>query len=108
MKNNNESAVRHIRFSPEIQLSFVSMSFHINIEELAKTSTNLNLRSVNVTMNWKKTYYFCGVCEYLTDCAKYSETSLPSNKTEGMDVAICADFCEHETFTHFGLQVIVM
>jgi hypothetical protein len=39
-------------------------------------------------MNWKKTYNFCGVCEYLTDCAKNSETSLPSNKTEGMNVAI--------------------
>ena len=44
MKNNNESAVRHFRFSPEIQLSFASMSFHINIEELDKTSTKLKFK----------------------------------------------------------------
>jgi hypothetical protein len=59
-------------------------------------------------MNWKKTYNFCGVSEYITGCVKNSETSPPSNKTERMNVAICADFCEHETFTHFGLQVIIM
>ena len=61
-------------------------------------------------MNWKKTYNFCGVCEYLTDCAKNFENSPSpsSNKTERMNVAICADFCEQETFTHFGLQVIIM
>ena len=59
-------------------------------------------------MNWKKTYNFCGVCEYLTDCVKNSEISPSSNKAERMNVAICADFCEDETFTHFGLQVIIM
>jgi hypothetical protein len=46
------------------------------------------------------------VLEYLTGCVKNYETSLPSNKTERMTIAMCADFCEQEIFTHFGLQVI--
>ena len=59
-------------------------------------------------MNWKKIYNFCGVCEYLTGCVKNYESSPPTTNTQRMTVAICADFCEQETFTHFGLQVIIM
>ena len=78
------------------------MYFYIKIEEHDKKEPLSSIKNIT----WKKTYNFCGVCEYLTGCVKNSETLLSSNKTERMNVAMCADVCEQEIFTHFGLQVI--